>query len=136
VWLPEGEAPDNEPNTGSRRAPECHRRAGFRISSNRVCGSDRHAAVQTCGVPRRKPDAEKNEIEPLVPCSLARIMGWPDKRHEMRERSERFGVLLYSAFQTHFSWRDISGMTRFGKIGGYFEQGAVTTNCTATLYRR
>jgi hypothetical protein len=29
VWLPEGEAPYDEPNTGSRRAPERHQRAGL-----------------------------------------------------------------------------------------------------------
>jgi len=33
------EAPDDEPNTGSRRAPECHRRAGLRFHDNRVAGN-------------------------------------------------------------------------------------------------
>ena len=57
--LPEGEAPDNEPNTRRRRAPEGHRRAGFGFHRGRFRFLlELHLTLCSCKVCQAGPDHE------------------------------------------------------------------------------
>jgi hypothetical protein len=62
VWLPEGGAPYDQANIGSRRVPERHRRAGLGFHDNLLGDDFRRGKKQvipkfpTCPSPQKAPD--------------------------------------------------------------------------------